>query len=104
MHVIVVIQEIHESFSIGRNQTEPELLLRIAEVSAVGVEDLADLGVLALEDGHAVVYLPVVVHDYPLVDEVEAQALQHLLQQLRPPARSDLTADNVCMYVQYVCM
>ena len=86
MHIIVVIQKINESFSLRRNQTESEVFLRISKISAVCVEYLSNLRVLAFEDSDALVYLHVVVDDDPLLDEAEAQALQHLLQQLRPTA------------------
>ena len=119
VHVVVVIQKVNESFSLGRNQAEPVFLLGVAEVPAVGVEDLSNLGVLALEDKTALVDLArVVVDDDPLLDEAEAQALQHLGQKMRTTTSGYLNDNqsrevcmNVCMYVgifvvsmNYVCM
>lgn len=93
MYIVVVIQKIHESLSLRRNQTECVVSLWISKVSAVRVEDFSNLGVFALEDGDALVYLLVVVDDDPLLDEAEAQTLHHLLQQLRATARGYLAGN-----------
>ena len=82
MEIVIIIEEVNETFSVCRDQAESIIPLGIAEVAFSGAKHLPDLGVLVQVGSirSTLVDALVVVYYNPLLQQGESNALSHLVQ------------------------